>query len=206
MNLAEKYRQVLQDAFNGDDSDSYPKDEKLIWSEEDVADQQVARGDTLLDEGDEAKLKSELPGVSDECWTQFVRAMATQKPDEVSPSNGVGMFALTPRRLADLGLVKNLTRKKAPSGRMVYTAIFIAPLTSDKFLNSPQIQYRVLCASVKKYADQMDSGEIEKDPDMSKAGALAILHRAGPNGLNTWENGERFPATQDAVDRVDGLF
>jgi len=59
---------------------------------------------------------------------------------------------------------------------------------------------------MKDYAGKVADGEIEKNPKMSLSGALAVLHRCGPMGLKTWENGEHFPATQAVYDRVAGLF
>lgn len=167
----------------------------------------VARGDLLLDdEEDGGQVKSQLPGVSDECWTQFVRGMITADADSVSPSNALGMFELMPRRLADLQIVAKLARAKGPSGRTVWVAVFIPPLTSDKFLKSPEAQYKVFTKSTQDYAKRVNSGEIEKDDDMSLSGALAILHRCGPSGLKTWSSGLRFPATEATYDRVAGVF
>lgn len=166
----------------------------------------VARGDTLLDEAQDAALKSELEGVSDERWTQFVRGMATEDLSNVSPLNALGMFSITPRRLADLKLVVRLTRSRSPAGKTIWVAAFVPPLTPKRFLTDPQLQYAVFCKSCRDYVSKMDSGEIEKDPEMSKSGALAILHRAGPNGLRSWSTGERFTDTIASYERVAGIF
>lgn len=202
MKLAQRYANLFE-VFGDDGGDAV--EEPLVVPVK--ADPRVARGDTLLDDGDEAKLPSALPGVEDEKWTQFVRGMIVAKPEEVSPSNAVGMFFIMPRRLADLGVVSEPQRQTSPvSGRTVYVATFVAPLTSDKFLKNPDEQYRVFCQSMKDYADKMSRGDIERDGDMSLSGALAVLHRAGPTGLDSWSRGDRFPATEAAYDRVAGIF
>lgn len=199
MSLLSQYVRVLQEAFGRDD-----EGESFVHPEGD--EHLVARGDMMLDEGEESALKSELPGVGDSEWTQFCRALICAKPSEVSPSNGLGMFSQTPRRLADLGMVKKLARTKSPSNRTIWVAVFVAPMTCSKFLSSPSKQYETFSRSTKNYADKIASGEIEKDPSMSLSGALAVLHRAGPSGLKTWESGERFEGTVSAFERVNGLF
>lgn len=161
-------------------------------------------GDNTANIGE--KLKSELPNVSDEAWTYFVQSMISAPLHAVSKSNELGMFKFKPRRLADLGLVNNLTRIQAPSGRTVWAGTFLAPMTSRKFLKSPKAQYAVFVESMQDYINQINVGKIEKDQDMSIAGALAILHKAGPKGLETWKKGEIFPETKRMYDSVAGVF
>ncbi len=166
----------------------------------------VARGDSFLDDGDEAQLRSPLDGVDDQRWTQFARGMVAARPGDVSPSNAVGMFLIMPRRLADLGLVRGTQRTRSPEGKTIYVAAFVPPLTCQRFLADPEIQYLVFCQSICDYDERMRSGEIERVPGMSRSGALAVLHRCGPHGMKTWAEGDRFPQTQAAFDRVEGIF
>lgn len=201
MSLASYYNHLAQVAFGDDGEDESPRE-----ADTEPQDVLVARGDTLLDDGDEGKVKSELPDVTDEQWTQFVRAMLTGKLTKVTASNALGMFELMPRRLADMGIVREPTRSKSPQGRTVWVTTFKAPLTAEKFLRSPQVQYTVFVQSMKDYAGKIASGAIEKDPAMSLAGALTILHKCGPSGLTTWATAEHFPATQALYDRTEGLF
>lgn len=165
----------------------------------------VARGDDYLDEHEDAGLKSALPGVSDECWTQFVKALMTADANSVSKSNALGVFELMPRRLADLGVVRRLKRGKSPEGRTIYVAVFVPPMTCDRFLRSPQAQYRVFCKSMVDYDNRMSKGEIVRG-DVSRSGALALLHRAGPNALQTWKSGEQFSGTKKIYDKCAGIF
>ena len=166
----------------------------------------VARGDLFLDDADAPALRSEISGVSDEHWSQFVRHMGNPELlSTVSESNALGMFQLMPRRLADLGIVTNVQRAKSPAGRTIWVAVFVPPMTCAAFLRSPQEQYRAFARSMRDYADRLQSGEVSRGM-LSLSGALAVLHRAGPRGLQTWTRGERFPATIAVHERVAGVF
>jgi hypothetical protein len=197
------YAKLFAEAF-GDES--FLQEEQDDPNARPLGEHLVARGDSLLDDGDEAALKSELPGVDDARWTQFVRAMVCADCDAVSESNAVGMFQFMPRRLHDLGLVKNINRSTGPTKRTIYVAVFVPPLTASKFLKNPDEQYRAFSKSCRDYATKISDGEIKKDPGMSLSGALAILHRAGPKGLDTWASGERFPSTVSKFERIEGVF
>lgn len=157
-------------------------------------------------------LKSELPGVSDQAWTEFALAMKAQSPSAVSASNELGMFAMKPRRLADLGLVKNLSNQRSPTGRMIWVGEWVAPMTEKKFLSSAAAQYRAFAKSMQLYADGLLSGAVAlpeggMPEDLSLSGALAILHKCGPQGIAKWADEEaRFPNTVDLVQRANGIF
>jgi hypothetical protein len=158
-------------------------------------------------------IPSALPGVSDDAWTQFVVAIRGDAGvGDVSDSNALGMFQLRPRRLADLGLIQNVSSTRAPNGRMVWVGNFIAPMTAKKFLSDPVVQYKTFCASMQKYVAGMKDGSIPtpdggRPADMSLSGALAVLHRCGPSGIKTWNDEEnRFPETVDLYNRANGLF
>jgi hypothetical protein len=156
-------------------------------------------------------LKSALPGVSDEAWTQFALAMRTQEPDAVSASNELGMFAMRPRRLADFGLMRDLKKVRTPMGRMAWVGQWVAPMTEDAFLASPKLQYKVFAASMQRYMNGMDNGSIETPDDlpddMTLSGVLAILHRCGPMGLVNWgSDGDRFENTLALYNRTNGVF
>ena len=156
-------------------------------------------------------LKSELPNVSDAAWTAFALAMKVQGARDVSGSNSLGMFAMRPRRLGDLGVLENLRSTRLPTGRLVWVGDWVAPMTQDKFLSSPKDQYRVFAASMLDYVEGIDSGEVpapdDLPADMTMSGALAILHRCGPGGLKSWGDGEgQFPETVALYNKVNGIF
>lgn len=157
-------------------------------------------------------LKSELDGIADEAWTEFVRAMKVQDPSGISASNEIGMFGMKPRRLADLGLIHNLTGARSPLGRMVWVGEWKKPLTQEKFLASPKAQYAAFNTSMRRYVAGIEDGSIampgdDMPEDLTLSGALAVLHRCGPSGLVTWDDVEdRFPATVALVERTNGIF
>lgn len=157
-------------------------------------------------------LLSEIDDVDDEQWTAFVRAMITAPLEAVSESNALGMFEMMPRRLGDFGLVDNLQRTKSRPNpetgrqRTIWVGKFVAPMTSRAFLRSPRAQYQVFCQSMRDYAARIASGEIEPCDGLSLSGTLAVLHCCGPRGCETWASKERFPATEELVERADGLF
>lgn len=155
-----------------------------------------------------AALSSPLPDVSDEAWTRFVHLCAQAPLRSVSASNALGMFEMFPRRLADLKLVENLRRTKAKSGRTVWTGRFVAPMTAEKFLTDAQIQYRVFCLSMLDYAKQITRGEISVSANcgLTMSGVLALLHRCGPRGVESWTKGNSFESTRQFVERAQGVF
>ena len=164
-------------------------------------------------EGPSFTLASELPGVSDEDWTKFVYAMRSAPVGAVSPSNGLGMFSLKPRRLEDLGLVMNLSSTRDPkTKRMIYVCDFIPPLTAKRFLSDPALQYKTFVRSMRDYASKLGEESVPKPDggfpdDMSMSGALAILHRCGPSGLKTWNDADRrFEDTVTLYEKTNGVF
>jgi len=157
-------------------------------------------------------LKSELEGVSDEAWTDFALALKTAQIGAVSASNAYGMFELKPRRLADLGLIRNVFNTRGPTNRMVWVGEWVPPMTQKKFLSSPTEQYKAMAKSMNDYVARLRSGSIPR-PDggkpqgMSLSGALAILHRCGPSGLKTWnDEPNRFPETAALYQKANGIF
>jgi hypothetical protein len=41
---------------------------------------------------------------------------------------------------------------------------------------------------------------------MTLSGALAVLHRCGPNGLDSWKSGKRFEHTEALFKKTNELF
>lgn len=201
MSLARRYSRIAEAVFGYEDEQLVHEVTRPDGAGDDLL---VARGDTLVD-NHPTILRSQLPDVSDEAWTQFVRGLAVAKPNHVSESNALGIFEIMPRRLADLGLVGNLKRRKH-GRKTIWVAVFVPPLTPEKFLRSPELQYRTFVRSMRDYDQRMQSGDIPAAPGVSRAGALAILHRAGPYGLRNWTEGDRFETTERIYDQVAGIF
>jgi hypothetical protein len=185
-----------------------------VVTQENLEDEELDREiDRAISPKEEKRLiRSEFPRVSDEAWTKFVFALRTSKLDSISSSNEKGMFSLKPKRLEDLSIMKNLKSERSPSGRMVWTGEFVSPMTEERFLKDASAQYAAFCMSLKKYVAGLSDGTIPK-PDggwpkgMSLSGALAILHRAGPMALKSWNNEtKRFKDTIALYNQANGIF
>lgn len=182
----------------------------------DPADEAREVGDRTVAEAQafDRVLESGLQGISDRAWTDFVYALKVAEPGAVSDSNEHGMFAMKPRRLADLGVMGNLRCTRAPTGpkRMVWVGDFVKPMTREKFLASPGAQYKALCDSMRAYVRGLSDGSVPnpaggRPADMTLSGALAVLHKCGPSGLKSWnDEGDRFPATVALYDKTNGIF
>lgn len=167
-------------------------------------------GDRLVPQAPRV-LKSEIDGVSDEAWTEFARALKTAEPGAVSASNALGMFELRPRRLADLGIMRNVSMVRSPTKRMVWVGEFVKG-TQKQFLASPKAQYEAFAKSMGLYVDGLRDGSIARPdggvPDgMTLSGVLGILHRCGPSGLKNWnDEDKRFDETIALFQRTNGIF
>jgi hypothetical protein len=154
---------------------------------------------------------SEIPGVSDQEWTAFVRVMKVADLGAVGDSNELGMFALRPRRLGDFGIMKGLKLTRLPSSkRMAWTGDF-ENTTQKKFLKDAKAQYDAFTRSMRDYVTHVFDGSILPEgqiPDgATLSGALAILHRCGPSGLKTWgDESRRFADTITLFEKANGIF
>lgn len=156
-------------------------------------------------------LKSEIDKVSDAAWTKFVTSMRTASTGSVSSVNAMGAWEMRPKRLADLGLVKNVRPEKGPSNSTAWRCEFVAPLTQKIFLENAGVQYRVFAASMRRYVAGLRDGSIDRPKNavvgLTLSGMLAVLHRCGPGGLKTWgDMTRRFGDTIALVERVNGVF
>lgn len=148
--------------------------------------------------------KSPLPGIADDAWMTLVAALEVQSPRSVSESGGFGAYDMRPRRLQELGLVRVTDRKNRRHKPDMDECDFVAPLTRDRFLSDPLLQYRTLCQSLRRYYDEMKSGVIARPNGVSLAGALAILHRGRRVALQKWPN--LFTDTRARYEAAQGAF
>jgi hypothetical protein len=152
-------------------------------------------------------LASPLTGVADFAWTRFVSALTIDddrgankgKPrrfDARAHAGGLGCFGISPRRLVELGVLKEVFVSK---GRAIADP-------RDKrvvvFLSDPLLQRDALVASVRRYdrvlVDPLPAG-------MTRSGALALCHRLGPQALSKWVEHQE-PSTVALFRRANGLF
>jgi hypothetical protein len=152
----------------------------------------------------EIPLKSPLAEITDEQWTKFVRVMMIAPTTAVSPSNALGAFSFMPRRLVDLNILSTLKRTRSKrSGRTIWASTNqLDHARAEKFLRSITLQYKIFVASMKDYASKISSGAVKLPSECTMSGALALCHRAGFAGLGL----HRFPKTQEAFTRANGIF
>lgn len=163
-------------------------------------------------------LRSQLHGVADETWRKFVHALTIcdeqgadgqlrNTPrgfDARSYAGGYGCFDLRPKRLADLGLMRNV-HTELLSGRVICVGDFIAPMTERKFLSSPLAQYNTLLESLRRYDAKLLDVAQNAAQNITRSGSLALLHRLGPNAISKWlSHQER--STLALYNRTNGLF
>lgn len=151
-------------------------------------------------------LKSELPGIYDEQWTDYAFAMKIANRGDISLSNGLGMFDIRYKRLEDLGFVTNISYKRDPIiNRSVQVAEWLPPYTQDKFLKSANFQYRAFSASNRHYFKELRNRSLSMPPGVTFSGALAILHRGGRSALAKWAT-QQFDETREIFDMANGIF
>lgn len=148
-----------------------------------------------------------VSGVSNRAWTRFVHALSIS--DERGPTHGqprlfssasyagLGCFAMRPRRLVEIGVLKSVVTIK---GKTV-------PSPEDKqrllaFLQNPIEQYRRMVVSLRRYDAALPSSLPE---GMTRSGALALHHRLGPKALEKWAKHQE-PSTTALFQRTNGLF
>ena len=163
----------------------------------------LPRGDPILLGG--PALRSPLPGVPDRAWATFVFVLETQPLSAISDSNGLGCFEMRPRRLGDLGMMTSLRAVRRRS-RQVFEGTFVLPLTLERFLRDPLLQYGALRRSLERH-DGEDVAKKALPEGVTRAGALALRHRGGPGALSGWAGGSpRFPRTEELFLKANGIF
>lgn len=155
-------------------------------------------------------VRSPLPRVSDQAWAGFTKVFINPAND-ITPHFRYGLFEFSVRRLCDLGLMANPSTVDN-SGRMVWVAQWIPPLTLRRFLSSKQGQYETFVKSMLDYSRSIDLDPLDNIEGVkpSLSGLLAVAHRAGLQGLQTWvrspEERVEFSHTTQFFLRANGIF
>jgi hypothetical protein len=89
-----------------------------------------------------------------------------------------------PRRLVELKVADNL--RYEGSGGRVQVCDFIVPLTRERFLADPRLQYGLFARSITMYNQQLEAGELQQPEGATKAETLAALHIGGRGALENW--------------------
>jgi hypothetical protein len=158
--------------------------------------------------------RSPLPEASDEQWAEFARLMQTGELSAITPSGQVGLFKTRLKRLEDLGLATNV-RRESHHGGATWMANLRAPLTMDRLLSDPLLQYRIFVASMKRYRSEILAqhrrvlGTEIESKRATLSGLLAVAHHAGPS-LASWltnpADRQRFEKTTVAYNATTGVF
>lgn len=157
---------------------------------------------------------SPIPEASDEQWARFVHLMRAGDVAAVTPTGQVGLFQTRLKRLEDLGLARDVRRVKGEGGAR-WTAAFRPPLTLQRLLSDPLLQYRIFATSMRQYRNDILANHREalgKEIEGKKAtlsGLLAVAHHAGP-ALASWlanpEDRRRFARTTHAYQTTTEVF
>ena len=145
--------------------------------------------------------RSALDGVSDAAWDAFVRAMSVRTIRGVSLGGGIGTFDLRPRRLGEIGVMKNLRREGEPPGRWVGDLESKYAALGD----SSGQQYEVFVMSVRAYDEEILAGEIAIPGGVTRSGAHAVLHCGRRQALAEWPEGA-FKTTRELFNKVNNIF
>ena len=161
-----------------------------------------------------APYTSPIPEASDEQWARFVRLMQAGDIAAVTPGGQVGLFQTRLKRLEDLGLVREVRRVKG-DGTNRWTATFRPPLTLQRLLSDPLLQYRIFAASMRRYRDEILAhhratlGTEIEGKRATLAGLLAVAHHAGP-AFASWlanpDDRRRFARTTHAYQTTTEVF
>lgn len=156
-----------------------------------------------------------IPGINAAAWTTFAKRL---KGPNAIRYGAYGVFAMSVRRLADLGLVKDVKRVKDPkTGRPVWTGTWVAPMSQARFMGSLQTQYKAFAKSMAEYATLYRKARAARPQVYAKAangrpltlsGFLALAHRAGGRGALAAVAlpEKRFPQTWGFALRANGIF
>ena len=171
--------------------------------------------------GEVAPFNLRFPDASDKQWREFIRTLATQEIEEVSANGKMGTFGIGARRMKDLELMTDvkLQEFQDEDGESInmYMGKFILPLTLERFLQSPKIQYNVFKTSIAEYRDSIIKNKMRDligknvgGEILTMSGLIGLTSQAGIKGAKSWiarpEERERFPHTTQTFLETNGIF
>lgn len=160
-------------------------------------------------------ITSPIPGVNDARWTAFVNLFRGKNINEISPAYHLGLFNVGFHRLRDLGLAFDV-KQELYNGKPVWKGAFKPPMTLEKFLNNPTVQYKVFAKDMadraaflrQHFKDQI--GQPIEGAPASLSGLLAAIKLAGTKGFGSWvkdpEERRKFANTTAAYKMANGIF
>lgn len=143
-------------------------------------------------------LRSPASGATSEQWTRFVHALSIDVC-ELDASDAPCPWYGLPRPIGAI------TRGECLGAFGLRRARFVelgSAVSERKFLASPLVQYNALVESTRRYNTTL----VQIPADMTRSGALALLHRLGAGAIEKWESGPRNKGTVALFERANGLF
>lgn len=154
-------------------------------------------------------IMSPFNDVSNAQWMDFVETMSTGETGDIDERGKLGMFRESPRRLQSLGLMQGVKPVTLESGARIFAGEFVEPLTLERYLRSPLLQYNVFEQNISALRDELRDAGFELD-SLTLSGLLALAHCAGIRGARSWllnsEDHSRFPMTTEMVHAANGIF
>lgn len=156
-----------------------------------------------------------IEGINAAAWTTFARKL---KGPNAIRYGAYGVFAMSVRRLADLGLVKNVKRVRDPkTGKPVWTGTWVPPLSQQAYMSSLKTQYKAFAKSMSLYAALYRKARTARPgafataangKPLTMSGFLALAHRAGGRGALAAlsDPAKRFPQTWGFALKANGIF
>lgn len=153
-----------------------------------------------------------IRGVPLVAWRRFVTVMAVAPRDYVSPRGRTGMFGMDARRLRDVGFMKDAKKASVGGEVGVWVGSWQEPVTREKFLASPALQYEAFRRSATRMAPRVSGlvGKVVDGQRCSLSGLLGVGHLAGEEGVRSWVEDpavrRRFSTTTKNFARTNGIF
>jgi len=171
---------------------------------------------SAVEKGSTTPLRSPIKGVPDARWSAFVNLFKGRNPAEVSAMNQLGLFNISFLRLRDLKLATSVFQRDKGSSGKVWDGEFIAPMTLERFLSSPTVQYAVFVRDMQDRAAFIRSeyphaigGMIEGVP-ATLSGLMGAIKLAGTKGFAGWiaspAERRKFANTTAAYRTANGIF
>lgn len=152
--------------------------------------------------------RAPINGVPFHAWEKFVSVMVLAPKTHVSPRNRLGTFQMDPKRLKDIGAIKEVKKNELGA----WEGKWSSGLTQSDFLGSLPLQYATFVRSVRAMAPKV-SGLVGSEVDGKKAslsGLLGVGHIAGEVGVFGWvssaDERRRFGRTTEMFDKTNGIF
>ncbi len=171
--------------------------------------------------GEVAPLTHPFPDAKPKQWQRFVLKLKSQTASDISTSGRIGLFGIGARRLQDLGLMREVRKISVPhsdtASYSIYMGKFVEPLSMERFLSTPRIQYNVFKTSMTEYRDAAVKSGLNKligkdigGEPLTMSGLLGLASQAGIKGAKSWlckpQERERFPHTTQTFLETNGIF